>query len=893
MFQLNYLLCRRGLTSLHKLLILGLLVSLGLVDLTGRSLENFDAGWRFHKQGSKENSQYVDIPHTWNVHDAFDDEDGYWRGVGIYEKKLQLSDTDLEKRIYLQFDGANQIAKVFVNDKLAGEHIGGYTRFVIPLSQYVQRGENEIRVEVDNSDREDLFPLSADFTFYGGIYRNIHLLRVDPVHFDLSNYGSSGIFVKTPQVSKEKAEVHISGGIQNESDTSRQISIHTTVLDNQGEIVSVQVSELDLSAESVTEFDEEFVVISPELWSPDRPNRYRIASEIYDENGNLLDALSQPLGFRWFAFKENGFYLNGEPLKLIGTNRHQDFPGLGNALPDAQHFADVEKIKAMGSNFLRISHYPQDPLVLEACDRLGLIATVEIPIVNRISENSEAFLKHAIFSQREMVRQNFNHPSVVAWMYMNEAVLRPKYEGEKQIEYLKKVGLFAGKIDAILKEEDSTRPTILVCHGHFDRYVVSEMTKYADILAWNLYNGWYGGEPEDLEGTFEYVRELFPGKPHLIAEYGAGADPRLHGFDTASFDFTEEYALDYHKTYLRIIKKMDTITAAAIWNSADFGSETRADSDPNINSKGLLSYDRKPKSSYYFYQANLLNNPFTAIGAKTWSKRTAVEDTPGTLTVQQPVSVFSNGAEVELFHNGRSLGIKATNDICVAQFDVEFVDGLNHLEAVAGAGMGNSSDLAEIDFEVVGKGLWNKHTDYQELSISLGDNRYYSNSRLRLQFLPDRPYESGYFGYVDGIEFNDGAKGKRLGTNLEIKGTSHDPVYQTARVGLSEYRLDASPGVYELTLRFAELIPAEAHEKLAYELAGDENEKGRIVDRVFDVSVNGIPVATDLNLSERAGSLKAVDVKVPLCVTDDEGIVIRFGARDGESILNALTLRRL
>jgi beta-galactosidase len=286
---------------------------------------------------------------------------------------------------------------------------------------------NEVIVKVDNSSNPNIPPLSGDFTFYGGLYRDVHLVVANPVHFELDNHASAGVFVTTPTVSAAAANVVVTGRVANDGRTARTVRVLTKVLDRQGRTVAQQQARVRLEAGQRQAFRQALPrVPKPHLWSPDDPYLYRVVTAVMGEAKAAapLDEIDLPLGMRWYKFDPNeGFFLNGQHLTLVGANRHQDFEGLGNALPDALHERDVLLLKQMGGNLLRVAHYPQDPAVLAACDRLGILASVEIPIVNAITD-SPAFFRNSETMQTEMIRQHFNHPSVVIWAYMNEVLLR-------------------------------------------------------------------------------------------------------------------------------------------------------------------------------------------------------------------------------------------------------------------------------------------------------------------------------------------------------------------------------------------------------------------------------------------------------------------------------------
>ncbi|HEX7846626.1 MAG TPA: glycoside hydrolase family 2 TIM barrel-domain containing protein, partial [Chitinophagaceae bacterium] len=351
-----------------------------------RSVTNINKEWQFtkDKQGKWEP---VSLPHTWNVDDVMDDVPGYYRGVGWYKRNLFIEKKYKGKQLCLLFEGANQVAEVFINGKKAGAHLGGYAAFYVPISSLINYDrDNELLVKVDNSHNQDIPPLSADFTFYGGIYRDAWLVAVEPLHFSYAN-NTSGVFISTPSVTATSATVQVKATITNDGVGARKIKLNSIVKNRTNKIVA-SVSQL-ITIDGGTEKTISQPLISvknPQLWSPESPYLYNITTEIRDAaTGKLLDALTNPLGFRWFHFDAaKGFFLNGKPCKLVGTSRHQDYKGMGNAVPDSLAVKDIVLLKKMGGNFLRVAHYPQDASVLAACDSLGILTSVEIPIVNEI-----------------------------------------------------------------------------------------------------------------------------------------------------------------------------------------------------------------------------------------------------------------------------------------------------------------------------------------------------------------------------------------------------------------------------------------------------------------------------------------------------------------------------
>ena len=506
-------------------------------------------GWSFLKNDSSAHStnwEQVTIPHTWNIEDVMDDVPGYYRGVGVYKRQLQIDNTLNGKQLFLFFEGVNQVAEIFVNGKKAGNHVGGYAAFSVDITPFIKPGNgNEIIVKVDNRYNADIPPLSADFSFFGGIYRDVLLIAVETVHFSLNDFGSKGVFIITPSVTRSSASVVVKTTLTNKLHDKQKIKIVSSVTNKKGKKVGAAFSVQTVEQGADQSFSNTVIKIKdPHLWSPESPYLYTVTTEIRDAVSNrLLDIIKNPLGLRWFRFdSKNGFFLNDKPYKLIGSSRHQDYKGMGNAVPKKFATRDVELIKEMGGNFLRVAHYPQDPAILEACDRLGILASVEIPIVNEITE-SESFYNNCEDMQVEMIRQHFNHPSVIMWCYMNEVLLKPHFNNnkEKQKIYYANIARLAKRLDSITRKEDPFRYTMMAHHGDFIRYKEVGLIDIPMLVGWNLYSGWYGGDMSGFPAFLDQFHKAYPDKPMMVTEYGADADPRIWSNERVRFDKSVEY----------------------------------------------------------------------------------------------------------------------------------------------------------------------------------------------------------------------------------------------------------------------------------------------------------------------------------------------------------------
>ncbi|WP_433902069.1 glycoside hydrolase family 2 TIM barrel-domain containing protein [Sphingobacterium puteale] len=875
----------------------------------GRVLIDFSSNWQFRKEISppkpvtkqKTGWETVNLPHSWNVEDVMDDMPGYYRGAAEYQHSLDWRTEWLHKRILLHIGAANQEAIVIVNGKKVVTHRGGYTAFQVDITDNLDRRENAknwIQIKVSNRYNQDIAPLSGDFTFFGGIYRKVFLVLLDQVHFTDPQYGSTGLQVSAKVNAQENAVINLKGKIQNCSKSIRDVFIETILVDAKGAVIKKMREKEKLKPNAQKNFQIDITGIqAPSLWSPESPYLYRLSTRIYDINGKLLDQLDNPVGFRWFSFDPvKGFFLNGQPLKLIGASRHQDFEGLGNAVSDTVQVKDLVRLKAMGGNFLRVAHYPQDPAILKACDSLGLLASVEIPLVNEITA-SAAFAEHSFQMQREMIRQYFNHPSIIVWGYMNEIFLRPHFpkDKERQEAYFKSVLSLAQALETLTRAEDSIRYTMIANHGNFDLYHRTGLTKVPMLVGWNLYPGWYGGKIADFGKQLEHIHQQLPDKPLLVTEYGADADYRIYADRPIRFDKSVEYAVMYHQGYLNEILRKPFVAGGAAWNLSDFNSETREESMPHINTKGLLTWGRKAKNTYFLYQAYLSKESFVKIGVTHGNKWGARSDS-STARVGSgwlKVPIFSNADSVKLLLDGIVMGVKVPVDRAIS-WPLKLKRGTHEVEVVAfHAGEATRMDKMTLDCEVIPYDL-NEDKGWQELYINVGDNRQYIDS-LGYRWFPDQAYRKGSWGYIEGEKYRLKNTGREnLGSDTNIHGTWDDPLFQTQLQGLAHYRFDLSQGVYEIELIFAELEGPNHKENLVYDL--EQREKVReqkSIERVFDVQIGGQTVATDLNVLDEVGPFKVLRRKYPVQVRDENTLVISFIPKKGETILNAIRLKRV
>ena len=867
-----------------------------------RVIESINENWRFSigdfsnvMDANFDDSKWenVNIPHTWNKDDAVDDTPGYYRGTGWYRKSVFIPIEKAEKQVFIYFKGANQETELYVNGKLAGTHLGGYIRFCFDITNLVQFGQqNKFAVKVSNRVNTDIPPIHADFTYYGGICRDVSLIYSNKQHLATTHFASSGVFISTPKVSEKEAQVSIRTLVTNDAKLTSNLIVENSIVSNKQQIVSknaLTVKVLPNSTQTIEQKD--IKVDNPALWSPDSPTLYTVITRVYDAKTKIvLDEVTNPLGLRWFEFSpDKGFFLNGKSMKLIGTCRVQDFQDLGNALPDEINIRDIKLLKAMGANYLRIGHYPQDPIVNEMCDKLGIICDVEIPLNSLISE-TDAYTNNCLHMAREMVLQNYNNPSVMIWGYMNEVLLVQPFvkDSLRNKQYLNSVKELAIKIENQIKSDDPARYTMIPVHD-FDRHQKAGITAIPQIIGCNTYFGWYVKTFDYLNTYLSNAKKLNPGKSFILSEFGADVDPRLHSFEPERFDFTAESANLFHESYIKSIMSKPYLAGASIWNLNDFYSERRPNAVPHINNKGIVGPDRAIKDTYSQYQAFLSKSPIIAIGGANWKIRGGNLDKNNVCI--QPVKVYSNQKSVELFLNGKSLGTKSVEDN-IAKYDVPFINGINELDATSNTENGVIRDQEKIDFRAIPFNLQDSVQPFSEINVMLGSKRYFEDKKESVIWLPEKEYSVGSWGYIGGKPYlKQASYGTQPASDLNIWGTTNDPVFQTARLGIEAFKMDVPDGKYTVCLYFAELQTNKEQQKLVYNL-GNDVLKEDFGDRIFDVDINKINVINGLNLTKEYGEARLVSKKFIVDVTEGQGITVNFRKQTGEPILNAIRIYR-
>jgi len=556
----------------------------------------------------------ISLPHTWNAHDSTDERPGYWRGIGWYRKHFKLDSRFREKRVFLEFEGVNSVAEFWLNGQKIGSHQGGYTSFEFDITDKVRFGEleNVLTVKVDNLFHPTVPPtVKTDYTFYGGIYRDVWLRLSEPIHI-------SEVIWSTPAVSAQAADLRLRSTIVNPTARAAEFTLVQEILDPRGQLVKTLSLPVPVPAgETVVVNQASKPFANPLLWAPDTPNVYRIRTSLKDGN-RVVDSLENPLGFRWFKFDaQKGFFLNGQRVQLQGVNWHQVYPGMGNALPNSRHILDMELIRALGANFWRTSHYPHDPATIEASDRLGLMVWEELPINKEIGDPKE-YTVNVLAMAEEMIRRDRNHPSVILWGIAGE-INAPRKVSERVV----------GEVAKKYRELDPSRPVVM----HQPRG--DEIETLVDVVGL------------DVSKETDEKHRKHPDRTYVVGEYAVATMGRgIFGGGPES----EDLACQKHEEYLRGLNLRPWMAGGAIWHAFDYEGETYDPVIPHVVAFGMADVWRIPKDVYYFYQSQWTTQPMAHIvGHWTW---------PGEEGKSKAVKVYSNGAEVELFLNGESLGTK-------------------------------------------------------------------------------------------------------------------------------------------------------------------------------------------------------------------------------------------
>ncbi len=643
-----------------------------------RQIININTKWAFSKEASEppkampSNWYWVNLPHSWNNIDGQDGGNDYFRGTAFYAKEIEKKDLPKADEYYLEVYGANSSATVYANGVEVGSHDGGYSTWRVNLTDVLAE-KTLLVISVDNSPNNRVYPQSADFTFYGGLYRDVNIVAVDKSHFDLDYYGSPGLRVKPQIHGRPTAQVRVAETSANHESAdknpkkgrSAKVEIQVFVTnqkDNQKIVYVIEDAESQQVAKVVT--SESIATLDiPEvhLWHGRKDPYLYTAKVALVEGDIILDNVSARFGCRTFEIDpQNGFILNGEEYPLRGVSRHQDRWGLGNALLPEHHREDMALICEMGATTIRLAHYQHDQYFYDLCDEFGMVVWAEIPY---ISAHMSTGRENTINQMKELITQNYNHPSIVVWGLSNEITMKGSSEDLLENHRI---------LNELCHEMDDTRLTTIAAVSMCsmdDSYI-----QIPDTVSYNHYFGWYGGDTSMNGPWFDSFHEKYPNLPIGCSEYGCEA-LNWHTSEPTQGDYTEEYQAYYHEELIKQLFSRKYLWATHVWNMFDFGADARNEGGENgQNHKGLVTFDRKyKKDAFYAYKAWLSDDPFVHICGKRYVDR--VEEVT-------KVTVYSNQPEVELFANGKSLG-KQKSDVHFFYFDVPNV-GETIVRAVAG-----------------------------------------------------------------------------------------------------------------------------------------------------------------------------------------------------------------
>ena len=665
----------------------------GSTDVSARDVISFNGGWEFKKgpfgteamqvaQKWSGDWEKVEIPHTWNAKDMQVKEASFYEGDAYYRKKYMFPESMKGKRIFLRFEGVGSCAEVYINGYLAGTHKGAYSAFACEISGQVKFGqENEIIVKTDNTARPDVIPVNHNlFGVYGGIYRPVWLVVTDPCNIVVTDYASPGVYVTQKNVSRRSAEVTVKVKLDNGSLTPVQSELENTIYDGQGRQVKTHRQSFLLTPQGTQAYSSTFKLNNPHLWQGrEDPYLYKVVSRLW-QDGKVIDEMVQPLGLRNYEIVAGkGFFLNGKKYPMYGVTRHQDWWGLGSALKNEHHDFDLETIMDLGATTVRFAHYQQSDYLYSRCDTLGLIIWAEIPFVNRVSGKE---WENAHQQMRELVRQNFNHPSIYIWGTHNEVYHPHGYTTS-----------LTQSLHDLCKTEDPDRYTVSVSgYGHADHPV----NQNADVQGMNRYFGWYEKKIQDIEPWVEKLEKEYPWQKLMLTEYGADANIEHQteylgdALNWGKPFYPETFQTKTHEYQWSVIANHPYIIASYLWNTFDFAVPMwKRGGVPARNLKGLVTFDRKiKKDSYFWYKTNWSKEPVLYLTQRRNVNREKKETT---------VTVYSNIGTPKVYLNGKELtGIrKGYTDVHYVFDKVTLESGKNILKATVSSGDKEYTDEME------------------------------------------------------------------------------------------------------------------------------------------------------------------------------------------------------
>jgi beta-galactosidase len=684
---------RQAVINSFRFLTLVLLVlftsrAAGAAD-SPRQVIDLNPGWKFIREDVEKAEQpatddsawtSINLPHTWNNLDGEDGGNNYHRGIGWYRLHLKTDPAWAGKEIYIKFDAASINTDVFVNGKSAGHHSGCFGAFCFDITSLLNpSGDNLIAVKVNNAHDNNVAPLSGDFTVFGGIYRGVHLIVTNTLAISPIDDASSGVYIRQDKIDAALAQVTVTAVVRNAGTARRMVRLWGQILDpssgNQNTAGTFVESKTPVEAGGSQGITWTFALPHPHLWNA-RKDPYLYSARVSVMDGeSILDVVEQPVGFRFFKVDpEKGFFLNGQPYRLVGVNRHQDHLDEGWAISLADHQLDFANMMEMGCTGVRLSHYQHAQEFYDLCDHGGIVAWAELPLVNEVRAAPE-FDANASQQLRELIKQSFNHPAICFWSLSNE--LRGaggKTEAQKKMTE-HEVELIT-KLNAEAHELDPTRLTTQASAIQPGK----PQDGITDVVAFNRYHGWYGGKPDGLAPDLDKIHATYPNRAVGISEFGAGAAITQHEANVKQPKpgakwHPEEWQCVVHEAAWAAIKPRTWIWGTFIWAEHDFAADQRNEGDhAGRNDKGMTTYDGKTKKdAFYFYKSNWSQEPTVYITDRRFTPRPVADG---------PVKIYSNCDSVTLSVNGKSLGPVTGSDIHVFIWpEVKLQPGENTLQA--------------------------------------------------------------------------------------------------------------------------------------------------------------------------------------------------------------------
>jgi len=689
--------------SMFTVVLVALCVSLSLFQSPATAQTRTDVvingNWKFirHNAVGAEKIDYrdaswenVSLPHTWNGHDGQDGGNDYYRGTGWYRRSLAIDSKFRGKNFYLKFEGAASVTEAFVNGKIAGKHKGSFGAFCFDITSLIKIGQNNsIAIKVNNAKDSTISPLRGDFTIYGGIYRDVHLLVLDKLSITPLDDASPGVYAKQVRVNEESADLEITTKLLNGYDVQKAPTVRWTILDHKGKTVQKSEARVTLAPGSREDVVQNVSITKPRLWNGRQdPYLYKLVTEVLDGK-NVVDRVVEPIGLRSFSIDpEKGFSLNGKSYRLYGVNRHQDRENMGWAITAKEHAQDFRMIEEIGANAIRLAHYQHAQEFYDLCDRGGMVVWAELALVDDVHPSPE-FAAVCQQQLRELVKQNFNHPSIFFWSLQNELV--PDSDPKLYTQIVR-------DLNTLAKTLDPTRLTAVASRSKYDGN--TGINSASDVIAYNVYRGWYEGKPEDFASYADKLHQRFPQARIGISEYGAGASVNQHEYPTKKPPtrgawHPEEWQSTLHEITWKAMVERPYLWGTFVWNMFDFGSDGRSEGERlGQNDKGLVSFDRTiRKDAFFWYKANWNPEPMVHITSKRFNPRPA-----GAVDIR----IYSNCDSVELFQNELSLGARSSVDKIFVWTACDLKAGKNHLRAVGFRDRKRITDELQLVGEVQG-----------------------------------------------------------------------------------------------------------------------------------------------------------------------------------------------